>query len=361
MNVLMIRTDYKVAGPGILTLKYSEVLKKKGHNVIACSSGGALISEFEKKGINHYKIDTLDIKRRSPVDLIKSIVEINKIIKKNEIDIIHGQNAVSTMLGWIASITVKRKIKVFNTVHGVGKESFLKLVPCKIIAVSEHVKQNLINKGIPKERIHVLHNGTIDLGIFDISRIDGKEIRESLGLDSSNIIVGCIAMFTGKKGHLNIIESISEVIKANEKVRFLFVGDGPYLEMCKELVESKGIESHVIFMGVRNDIPQICASMDILIHLPDYETFGIVLTEAMAMGKPVIARNVGGIPEVVEDGNTGILINDLDSKNISSIIIKLINDKKLRTKLGKNSLERVRRYFTIDNTIDNLIEIYTKK
>lgn len=360
MNILMIRTDYKVAGPGILTLKYSEGLSKKGHNVIACSGGGALISEFESKRINHYKIDSLDIKRRSIIDLIKSVCEINKIINKHEIDIIHGQNAVSTMLGWIASIPVMRKIKVFNTVHGVGKEHFLKLVPCKIIAVSKHVKQNLINKGISKERIHVLYNGTIDFKIFDDSIVDGKEIRESLGLNSSNIIVGCIAMFTGKKGHVKIIESIPEVINENEKVRFLFVGDGPQLESCKELVKSKGIESYVIFMGVRNDIPQICSSIDILIHLPDYETFGIVLTEAMAMRKPVIARNIGGIPEVVEDGKTGILINNLDSKNVSSNIIKLINDKELRMKLGINSLERVRKYFTIDKTIDNLVEIYKK-
>lgn len=358
MNVLMVRTDYKMAGPGILTLKYSNALKKEGHHIIACSSGGALIKEFEKKGIKHYQIDNLAINKRSAVDMIKAIKELKKIIKENDIDIIHGQNAVSTMLSWIASITCRRKIKVFNTVHGVGKESFLKVVPCKIIAVSNHVKNNLMRHGINEERIKVLYNGVIDTEEFDISKVNINEVREELGIDKSDIVVGCIAMFTGKKGHIDIIRSIPSIIKNNENIKFIFIGDGPKLEECKQEVKRLNIGRFVVFTGVRNDIPNICASIDILMHLPEYETFGIVLTEAMAMGKPIISRNVGGIPEVVRNGENGILINEVNNENIVSSLSKIINNYDLRLRYGQNSLKIVQDNFTIEKTIKNLVEIY---
>ncbi len=357
-NILIIRSDIKLAGPGILILETAKQLKRMGNNVIVCSSGGDVVNELNECGIKHYTISGLAVGTRNILNNFKTISAIRKILSEENINIIHGFNAASTMLAYIASITNFRRIKSVNTVLGETKEWFLRIVPFKLIAVSNYLKERLVRLNVNENKIFVLHNGIIDLSVFDINSVDSKSVRSEMGIKDDEILIGSVAVITGGKGHKQIIESAPSIIKENDKVKFVLVGDGAKKDEYEKIVRDMGLDDKIIFLGKRRDIPRIMASFDIFVHMSEVETFGMVLIEAMAMGKAVVARNVGGIPEVVSEGETGYLVNDNDE--FSNRVIELVNCEDLRNKFGNRGLEVVKNKFVVEALGRNLADIYSK-
>lgn len=358
MNILNIRSDFRLAGPGILAFEYAKELKRRGHNLVFCSSGGGLVKEIKEQNMTHHKIEDLAVERRNFINIFKTIFLIRRILINENIDIIHGHNAASTFLAYIATKLINKNIRIINTVHGEGKEFFLKIVPFKLIAVSNNAKNNLINRGIPKDKIFVLHNGIINLEKFDVNNKDNTSFRQEINIKKNELLVGSVAVMTGKKGHDEIIKSIPQIITRCPNTKFVFVGDGVKLNDYKKRVNKMNINDKVIFAGRRRDIPNVMSSLDVFVHMSNQETFGMVLIEAMSMKKPVVARKVGGIPEVVLDKETGFLVNDIET--FSEKVIKLLKNKKLRLNMGAQGYKRVLSLFTIDKTIDNLLRLYSK-
>lgn len=358
MNILNIRSDFKLAGPGIVTFEFSKELKRRGHNMIFCSSGGALVREIKSYGMKHFEIAELAVSNRSIAKMFGAILDIRKLLINEDIDIIHGHNAISTFLAFIAAKTIKKKIKIVNTVHGVGKELFLKFMPFKLIAVSNDAKKHLISKGVSEKKISVIYNGIIDPEVFDINKFDDKPIRKEFNIGEDELLVGSVAMMTGGKGHDDIISSIPQILSQFSNVKFIFVGDGVKSNYYKEEILAMNLEEKVIFTGARRDIPKIMASIDVFAHMSRQETFGMVLIEAMAMKKPVVTRGIGGIPEIVIDGITGFLVGNVEM--FSERVVELLNNNNLRKDMGERGYQRVNDNFVITNTIDNLLELYSK-
>ena len=166
------------------------------------------------------------------------------------------------------------------------------------------------------------------------------------------------------KGHKYLIEAAKIVLGKIKNVKFIITGssqgnNGHEMEL-KNMVKNYGLEDKIIFTGYRKDIKNIIALMDIFVFSAVGEGFGRVLIEAMALQKPIVAANSGGIPEIVVDGKTGILVPERDLLSIASAIIKLINEKDIRVKMGMAGRKRVEEMFTIERHVKGIEGEYYK-
>jgi len=147
-------------------------------------------------------------------------------------------------------------------------------------------------------------------------------------------------------------------VKCVDQVTFLVVGDGDLRKELQEYAVKLGIADSVIFCGYREDIPKIIAATDVLVLASLGESFGRVVIEAMAMGKPVVATNVGGVPEIILSDHTGILVELANPDSIAQAVVRLLKDEKLSKKIGQAGLRRVQEKFTIEKHVQEIQRVY---
>ncbi|KTF15210.1 glycosyltransferase [Pseudoalteromonas sp. H105] len=354
MNILFCRSDLKLAGPAKLIFESAKALKFRGHDVITVTGGGEFSKHFEKTNMLHHSLPELRLESRGILSTFKAIMVIRGLLKSYDIDVIHSFNAHSAIVCFLAALLTFKKINIVNTVLGNGKESILKFIPCKYIAVSTSVKNKLVSYNVKPKRIDVVYNSIIPVErVIDIKKLNNKHAHFELN-HGEKLTFCSIAMFTGKKGQERIISSLSR-LPNNYNFEIIFIGDGLTRQSCEQLAEKNGIKNKCKFVGAQDDVYKWIDLADIFIHMPDMETFGMVLIEAMARGLPVIATDVGGIPEVVGQ-NTGRLLtlnpNETD-------FLTAIEDIKLNyIYMSNKSRERVLELFTLEKLTKNYEKAY---
>ncbi len=230
--------------------------------------------------------------------------------------------------------------------------------PDKIIANSDAVGRIFSNNG----RTEIVYNG-IDLARFD-TEIDGEKIRSMFGIGKDTNLIGTIGHFSPLKGFEELLWAIAEVIGEGFNIKLAIVGETiysnseGYKKNLLSLLDSLGLKDRIIFAGFREDIPELLASFDIFVLPSRSEGFGRVNLEAMAMRKPVISTKVGGIPEVVVDGVTGILVPPGNSKALFHAIMRLLNNPPLRESMGREGRRRVEENFTLQAHVQKIEMIY---
>lgn len=228
----------------------------------------------------------------------------------------------------------------------------------RIIAVSESVKRFAYEVGgIPKEKIKKVYYG---INLSDIKVDKNKDFKQELGIGKDAPLIGCIGRLVKQKGHKYLIRAAKRVIETFPQAKFLIVGKGKLDKKLKKLVKRQDLDSSVIFTGFREDIHSIIDRLDLLVHPSLWEGFGLVLLEAMAMGKPIVATNVGGIPEVVKNKETGILVSAKDSKVLAKVIIHLLKDRSLAARLGEMGKLTFKERFQADKMAEEIERIYNR-
>lgn len=303
----------------------------------------------------------------TPLKVLKKIKELDKA--KN-FDILHQFHLFP--LGG-ASILAKKKLKkplvtslmggeiysltnplpkIFNPyLTGVMNNSDAITSPCNDYA--GYAKK----RGVKREVIVIPHG--VDLADFNPDRYS-DEIRKSFGIYDDEIMVLSLQRLHKLKGVEYLITAIPGVIEKTPNVKFIIVGKGPEKEKLEELVKKLDIGRNVIFTGFvpHGEKLSAAAACDIFAFHSNYESFGIVLVEAMASGKPVISTDVGAIPEIVDDGKTGIIVPPRDSKAFADAILKLVEDKNLRTKMGIEGRKKAEREYGWDKIVERYEGIY---
>lgn len=337
MKILLVRSDVKIAGPAKLMHVCAQELRARGHEVLFATGGGGYLPEIEADGFVHHTVGNLQVNSRNVGSIVGTIKKLSRIIRDNNIDVIHSFNAHAGLLATLADPLIKRKH--LNTVLGTGKEwSNRFLFGSKIIAVSQSVRQRLLDAGVSDRHIHVVYNSNLDHRFMapppDRSRTPGSPVRFC-----------SVAMFTGQKGHEHVIPVLARLVHEKKlDVTATLVGDGPTLETCKAMANDRGIGDRVEFAGSQSDVIPFLDKSDIFIHMPHFETFGMVLAEAMARGLPVLSVDVGGIPEVVAEGDTGLLVPARDEDAAVEAAARLVLDPELRGRLGSAGRLRASRF-----------------
>ena len=208
-------------------------------------------------------------------------------------------------------------------------------------------------------KVRVVPLGT-DLQRFDPAHFNQPEARSFFGLPHDKKIIGVLGRLDPGKGQEVLLRAIPEVAKHNPDVLLVIAGDETagepgYKAYLEKLSREIGVDRHVKFLPFTDDVPRLMAALDIFV-LPSFsETFGLVVIEAMAMEKPVIATNAGGLPEIITDGKTGLLIEPRNVETVANAIEKILEDEKLRTSLAHAAREDALRRFSMDSCVDALL------
>jgi glycosyltransferase involved in cell wall biosynthesis len=289
-----------------------------------------------------------------------------RVIHQVSPEVIHTHNFDANLYGRLFGKLMGVK-KIFAHEHGALQERgkykrffdrLLSMITCKIIAVSKNVRDIIVNKEkIQKEKVTIIGNG-VDLDEFTPQLKGTTSVRESLSLSPSCKVIGMVARLSHHKNHRVLLEAMPYVIDKHPDTYLILVGNGSQRTNLKKLTSALKIEKNVIFLGHRRDIAQILPMFDIFVLSTKVEGFGISLVEALAMEKPCIATNTGGISDIISDGVNGILVPKDNHFSLAKAILKLIDDESFAYRLGQNGRKTAMARFDIKNIVKKIEILY---
>lgn len=347
-----------VGGVGVHIHTLSKELIKQGHEVYVITYPHKDLKDIDgihvigTKGINVPGIRGLMFKKNA-----KKALE--KLVGEEDIDIIHGHYLYPAGAAAV-EVGKKHKIKTYVTAHGSDMFETYKSQPFMrkpiekvlndadvVFAVSNALKHEIIATEVPG----IVSKTRMSFNAVDIDKYNDEpddSFKMEMGLEDKPIV-----MFVGNLIKRKNVESLIEAKKLSKCDYYLvIVGDGPLFKNLKGKVDDENI-SDVIFTGARDDVERIIPSCDVLI-LPSFsESFGLVLIEALACGKPVIGSNVGGITEIITE-DVGLFINPNDVSSIARAVDKVINDDELRNRLSSNARNRALNFSKVEIPYDEV-------
>lgn len=359
MNILILANHFNPGGISSYILSLAQGLTAKGHKVYVGSSGGEWVERLKKNNIEHIKLPLRTKSIISP-KLLFAYCVLRRIIKEKKIDIIHSQTRVSSVLAyWLSR---KTAVPFISTAHGFFRPRWVRLrFPCwgdLVIAISQAVKEHLIvDFKIAPDKIRLVHNGINVKSNQKPVTSNQKEIKEKFGLKEGPV-VGIIARLSEVKGHTYLIQAMKKVITQIPKAQLLSVGDGAIKKELEDLARSLGILERARFVPAVADTREALSVMDVFVMPSLQEGLGLSIMEAMLSGLAVIASSVGGIPSLIKDGQTGILVEPKDAQALAKAIISLLKDNKKASELGKNARELIIKEFSLERMIQETEEVY---
>jgi len=289
---------------------------------------------------------------------------IKGYMEKEGVNVLHSHNYKSNFYAWRA--LSNNNIRWVVTKHGRRSgpklflynflDGFIVRHADRVIAVSKEIGRKARLAGIAQEKILLIENG-VNLERFATSTAP-EAIKESLGIKKEPLIVGSIGALTREKGHQYLLRAALKVIRIYPKAIFLLVGDGTERPNLEKTASSLGIKNSVIFAGMRKDVPEILSIIDVFVLPSLNEGLPMALLEAQAAQIPVVATRVGAIPDVLEDGVTGILIKPKEPEAISNAVIQILSNRKVATEMAQRGFSRVRDNFSSEKMADKYLSIY---
>lgn len=331
-------------------------LKKRGYRlIIACRPDSRLLPRAREKGIETREVDMRSA--FSPRALIKLI----SLIHRERVNIV---NTHSSKDSWLASLAARlaTRAKVIRTRHvsiPIPRHPFniVYKLPHRIITVSNYVRETMIQKNRIKPEKIVSIPTSVDLGRFDFT-IEGAKVRKEWGIEPDTPLVGIIAIIRSEKGHGYFVEAAERLLKVRPEARFLIVGNEPKGNTIARRIKALGLEKEIIMAGLRDDIPQILAAIDIFVMPSLREALGTALLQALAMKKAVVATRVGGIPEVIIHNQTGLLVPPADGEALSRAILELLEDREKARRLGENGRRLIEEKFSLEIMLERMEALY---
>lgn len=353
VNILYLVIGLGIGGTEIQLLELLKKLDREKYNPVVCciKEKGVLADDIEKMGI---RVESLSIRNRFNFLALSRLV---RILRREGIDILHTflfwANILGRLAGRMAQVPIiisgERCINLRKKKVAILIDKFTSRWTDKIVVISKAIKNTLVEREkISSEKIKVIYNG-IDLSNFGV---ENKREKDSIPR------VGIVGRLHPDKGHRYFLEAAAQIIKKEPKIEFLIVGNGPLRKELEALSNELGLSGKVIFAGECRDILKIISSLDILVLSSLEEGLGNVLLEAMACGRPVIATEVGGVPEVVLDGETGILVPPKSPDTLAQATLKLLMNQAMAKEMGRAGRRRVEKYFTIDRMAKETEEVY---
>lgn len=347
-------------GQGQRIILESTKLMALGHKVvIACQPESTLM----KKAIES-RIPVEELRIRGKFDLL-AIRNLCRLIRKHQVTVVNTHSSKDT---WVGSLAAKlagvpllvRTRHISNPISN-NPFNFVHHLADGISTTGELIRDELIrNNRMSFDRVLSIPSG-VSLGRFDPSAADGARVRREFGISDQCKLVTMVAVCRPMKRH-DLLVSVADLVRKNfPEVRFLLVGRGTDRDAMKSLVSAAGLQGTIICTGHRDDIPDILSASDVVVLTSDRDE-GVpqALTQAMAMGCPVVAAPIGSIPELVLDGQTGLLARTGDAQSFADMLGRLLADASLSTRLGKAGRKHVLDNYTDDIMAEKTIAFYRR-
>ena len=332
-------------------------MRAQGHWVaLAAHPSSQIAQRAYRAGIPFHPL------RTHKAQLPLAALELAGWIKRKRIDVV---NTHSSNDGWVAGLAARlagralvrsRHIEV-DYPNRFWSGIAYRTLPHHVLTTSERIAGRMIDElKIPRERVTCIATG-IDLQRFHPG-VPGT-LRQQLGLANDVPLVGMVSVLRSWKGHATFLDAAALLLKPGRPIHFVIAGDGPGLTELTGKIAHEPWRDHVTLLGHRTDVENVLASLDVLV-LPSYAHEGIpqIILQAQAMARPVVATRIGGIPEVVEDGATGLLIEPRDPAALAEKISRLLEDASLRERLGAAARKSVEARHSLDDMGNRLLNLY---
>lgn len=349
--VLHIDTETGIRGGQKQALMlYHRLIEKNIKSYFICRRDSELEKYLSKHNMNYYSLSML-----SSYSLFLGF-KIARYARDNAYNIIHCHSSHSLNLGIIAKF-FNRKLKVVGSRRVMfpvkNKMKYNSLFLDKIISVSDAVKKQMLKSGINENKLITIHSGILLNEIRKTKSLGLKNKKEF----ANSFIVGTSAAFTNEKDYPTLVNAAKIVVKKKPDTKFIFLGKGPLFENIKSLVNEYKLINNVFLFGYVDEPLKYIKDFDIYVTSTKSEGLGTSILDAMALDKPIIATNTGGIPEIVHHNQNGILFDKGDYHSLVEAILDLYENSDKRLNMAQKSLEIVKN-FDIDNTVEKTHELY---
>ncbi|WP_374564816.1 glycosyltransferase, partial [Nitrosomonas sp.] len=246
------------------------------------------------------------------------------------------------------------KIKVYEYIDVFTNKYLVNVLIAVTQKIHFLIAQGYLSK--KSEKVVCIHNG-VDIEAFLLSR-KGRNIRSELDLSKRTVLLGIVGRLTAVKGHIHLLNAIRILVGKGSDVHLIVVGEGPLRSQLEGLVVKFQIHKNVIFVGHQSDISDFIEAMDILVLPSLNEGIPMLLLEALALSRPIVASRTGGIPEVIEDGKSGLLVEPGNFLAIAEAIDLLIRQKDQADQFGRTGQRRVSQNFTASLMAEKTARLY---
>lgn len=379
MRIAIFTNNYLPNPYGVSTSieSFRKELEKMGHSVYIFAPH---FKDFTDENPNIYRYPSLDFTFRGvnyPIAIPFSY-SISRILKGLEIDVIHAQHP--NLLGWVAKRWAKKKnVPLIFTWHTLYDQyaHFAPLIPKQvaawwsignarrfanfadqIIVPTPTVKTIITKWGVKNPKITAIASGIEE---EKFANANGEIIRKKYNILEDEVLILLVSRLTAEKNVEFIFKSLLPLLLTEKKVKFLIAGGGNEKEQLERMVNKNGLENQITFAGIikQGDIKNYYSAADIFVYASKSETQGMILTEAMYMGVPIVAVKAPGAQDLVGNFVTGILTKE-DESEFALAISKLVKDKELRTQYGENAKRVAQENYTAKNCTNKLLDIYQK-
>ena len=313
------------------------------------------------------ELPVLPFKMRNEFDL-PAILRLAWAMKRKKCLLVHFHDAHSAAVGSVAASLAKVPFRIITRrvdfplkKNYFSRRKYMKNVDA-IIAISEGVKKVLVEGGVDPENVEVISSG-IDFSSFeeDSSALTSKDyLHREFSFAVDDYLVGIVAHLADHKGHQYLIQATKILKQQAPKIKTIIVGEGPLSMELDRQAKELDVEDIIFFLGFRKDIPKILSSLDLFVLSSHLEGMGSSILDAMASRLPVVATKVGGIPEVVIHGETGLLVPPRNPSALARAILMLYSNKTLASRLGQKGYELVHRKFSAEAMADKVVRLYEK-
>jgi len=301
----------------------------------------------------------LPMQGKFDVGIIKRLAAL---MVEQQVDIVHTHGVRANLLGRLAARMTHRP--VMTTVHSLMRMDYPRVLTRlvytfierstaplthRFLTVSESLKTALAQQGVPPKKISVVYNG-IDFTRYDML----KGVRDEAAVPT----VGVIGRLHPVKGQQYFLEAAAKVLEDRPDATFMLAGTGADQERLKNLAERLGISDQVKFLGFVEDVPTLLTGLDLVVIPSLAEGFGLIAAEALALEVPVVATQVGGLPEVVQDHVTGLLVNPADDTSLAKGILWMLNHPHEAKDMAKKGRKFVRQHFSSQAMAERTKQLY---
>ena len=332
-------------------------LRALGHRTVLVAHSGGELRQRAAEGL-----DLVPLAPKTEMDL-GAAWRLSRVIKQLRPDIVHAHDphgvAMAALALSMSTLPTKAPLvasrRVDFRLRGTALSRWkYRQVNCFICA-SEAIREILISDGVPDSCAVTVHEG-IDVG--HVAAAPPAKLHEELWLPHEAPLVGNVAALVPHKGQRHLIEAAALVVRQVPDTRFIIAGEGELRPALERQIKEHHLEKHVLLAGFRPDVLSLHKAFDIFVMSSVTEGLGTSLLDAMAAGKPIVATRTGGIPEVVVDGETGLLVPPRDHQAMATAIVRLLKDHQLRMRMGNAGSARVRQKFSAERMVQGTLRVY---
>ena len=366
LRILHVITSLDVGGAQKHLLSLVTGLRRRGHTAdVAFFKNPSMIAPFTKSGARIYDLSAPGT--FSPM-LVPRLIGI---LRRGRYDVVHTHLLKADSYGTLAGVLAGTPVRIASkhnderallkppvaVVHGL-----ISRLDHRVVVLSDYVGRYINGVGmVDRGRITRVYYG-LPASSAATPEV-GPRLRAELGISPETPLVSTVGRLTEQKGLLYLLEAMAMVRQRRPEARLLVVGDAQdgRDEYKQELLQARSrleLQESVIFTGVREDVPAVMQAIDLFVMASLWEGFGLVFLEAMAAAKPIVATRVSAVPEVVEEGVTGLLVPPRDPKALAEAMLSLLADRELARSMGRAGLLRLQERFTEERMVDEIEELY---